>query len=295
MFSGSLVALVTPMKAKGEVDHSALQSLIERHIVAGTSAVVVNGTTGESPTLNRSERVAVIETAVQTAKGRLPIIAGTGTHSTALTIELTAEAKALGAAAALVVTPYYNKPTQEGLYQHYCAVANAVELPLLIYNVPGRAAVDISVDTLVRLSSISSIVGVKEASGNLQKAAEFFKACPNLSFYSGDDASSLAFMLQGGKGVISVTANVVPEAMAVMCGAALSHDINLAGEVNTKLMPLHKQLFVESNPIPVKWALQEMGWIKEGIRLPLTTLSEHYHQDVREAMKTAGVFECVTQ
>lgn len=295
MFSGSLVALVTPMKAKGEVDHSALQSLIERHIVAGTSAIVVNGTTGESPTLNRSERVAVIETAVQTAKGRLPIIAGTGTHSTALTIELTAEAKALGAAAALVVTPYYNKPTQEGLYQHYCAVANAVELPLLIYNVPGRTAVDISVETLERLSSIPMIVGVKEASGNLQKSAEFFKACPNLSFYSGDDASALAFMLQGGKGVISVTANVVPEAMAVMCGAALSRDINLAGEVNTKLMPLHKQLFVESNPIPVKWALQEMGWIKEGIRLPLTMLSEHYHQDVREAMKTAGVFECVAQ
>ena len=290
MFRGSMVALVTPMFADGSLDHEAMARLVEWHIEQGTQAIVAVGTTGESATLDEKEHCQVIREVVDLANGRIPVIAGTGANSTREAIDLTRCALEGGADACLLVTPYYNKPTQEGLYLHHKAIAEAVPIPQILYNVPGRTACDMLPDTVRRLADISNIVGLKEATGSLQRLGELLELCGDgLDLYSGDDATGLEFMLGGGKGVISVTANVAPQAMQQMCEAALSGDRQAAEAINDRLMPLHKDLFVEANPIPVKWALFEMGMIQEGIRLPLTHLSAKYHETVRKAMHHAGI------
>lgn len=290
MFHGSMVALVTPMRDDGSIDDESMQRLIESHIASGTSAIVAVGTTGESATLDEQEHCSLIRRTVEIAAGRIPIIAGTGSNSTREAIDLTRCALEAGADACLLVTPYYNKPTQEGLYLHHKAIAEAVPIPQILYNVPGRTVCDILPETIERLSFISNIVGIKEATGNIQRVRQILDCCDDrLDLYSGDDATSMEFMLNGGKGVISVTANVAPKAMQQMCEAAIRGDRQQAEEINNHLMPLHRDLFIESNPIPVKWALYEMGLIPKGIRLPLTVLSEQYHDTVRQALKTAGV------
>jgi len=290
MFHGSIVALVTPMMTSGELDEACLRKLIEKHIEEGTEGIVVNGTTGEAPTLTKEEKHKIIKIALEVASDRIPIIAGTGSNSTSETILETKAAMNLGVDACLILTPYVNRPTQEGLFQHYEAVANAVAIPIILYNVPSRTGCDLLPETVGRLAAISNIIGIKEATGDLKRVKEIQHFCKNnFDLYSGDDASALMFMLQGGKGVISVTANVVPKLMHEMCNAALQGEMGLAGEINARLMSLHKNLFIESNPIPVKWALHELGWIGEGIRLPLTPLSQKYHTLIREAMETSGV------
>ena len=290
MFHGSMVALVTPMHEDGALDFRSLQRLVESHISNGTSAIVAVGTTGESATLDEREHCGVIRKVVEMADGRIPVIAGTGANSTREAIDLTRCAMEAGADACLLVTPYYNKPTQEGLYLHHKAVAEAVPIPQILYNVPGRTACDMLPATVERLSHISNIIGIKEATGNLQRAQEILDCCGDqMDLYSGDDATAMDFILKGGKGVISVTANVAPRQMQQMCEAAMKGDRQLAESINNRLMPLHKDLFVESNPIPVKWALYEMGLIPSGIRLPLTVLSENYHETIRKALKVAGV------
>lgn len=290
MFRGSMVALVTPMFADGSLDHEAMARLVDWHIEQGTQAIVAVGTTGESATLDEKEHCRLIREIVDLANGRIPVIAGTGANSTREAIDLTRCALEGGADACLLVTPYYNKPTQEGLYLHHKAIAEAVPIPQILYNVPGRTACDMLPDTVKRLAAISNIVGIKEATGDLRRLAELRQLCGDeLDLYSGDDATGLEFLLGGGKGVISVTANVVPQAMQQMCAAALSGDRRSAEVINNRLMPLHKDLFVEANPIPVKWALYEMGMIQEGIRLPLTPLSVRFHETVREAMRHAGI------
>ena len=290
MFHGSMVALVTPMYEDGALDDESLRRLVESHISSGTRAIVTVGTTGESATLDEQEHCGVIRKVVQMAGGRIPVIAGTGANSTREAIDLTRCAMEAGADACLLVTPYYNKPTQEGLYLHHKAIAEAVPIPQILYNVPGRTACDMLPATIERLSYISNIVGIKEATGNLQRVQEILDGCGDrLDLYSGDDATAMEFMLKGGKGVISVTANVAPREMQQMCEAAIGGDRQLAESINNRLMPLHRDLFVESNPIPVKWALYEMGLIPRGIRLPLTVLSEKYHETVRNALKEAGV------
>jgi len=290
MFQGSIVALVTPMLSTGELDEIRLRSLIETHIAAGTDGIVLVGTTGEAPTLTESEQAKIIKIGVETAKGRIPIIAGTGTYSTLETIYFTNQAMELGADAALIVVPYYNRPTQEGMYQHFKAVAEAVPIPIIIYNNPSRTACDMLPGTVERLMQFSNIVGLKDATGDLARGRELVAICKNkIALFSGVDESALAFILQGGNGDISVTANVAPKAMHEMCMAALAGNIALAGKINTTLMPLHKSLFLEANPIPVKWAVNQLGWIQDGIRLPLTPFSEHYQNEVKEAMKISGV------
>jgi len=290
MFHGSMVALVTPMFEDGSIDEASLANLVEWHIEQGTQGIVAVGTTGESATLDEAEHCAVMRKMVEFVKGRVPVIAGTGANSTREAITLTRCAMEGGADACLLVTPYYNKPTQEGLYQHHKAIAEAVPIPQILYNVPGRTACDMLPETVRRLAGISNIVGIKEATGNLQRVRELLDICGDcLDMYSGDDATSLDFLLEGGKGVISVTANIAPQAMQQMCAAALAGDRQAAEVINNRLMPLHRDLFVESNPIPVKWALAEMGKISLGIRLPMTVLSDEYHDTVREAMKYAGV------
>jgi 4-hydroxy-tetrahydrodipicolinate synthase len=290
MFRGSMVALVTPMGEGGGVDDKALADLLEFHIENGTDAIVSVGTTGESATLDEHEHCAVIRRTVDIVNGRIPVIAGTGANSTREAIDLTRCAMEAGADACLLVTPYYNKPTQEGLYRHHRAVAEAVPVPQILYNVPGRTAVDMLPDTVERLSHISNIVGIKEATGNMERAREIMDRCGDrLDVLSGDDASAIELMLTGGKGDISVTANVAPRDMHDMCAAALAGDRDGAERINARLMPLHKALFLESNPIPVKWALYEMGLIPPGIRLPLTMLSEQHHDAVRSALQHAGV------
>jgi 4-hydroxy-tetrahydrodipicolinate synthase len=290
MFQGSMVALVTPMTATGEFDSAAFGVLIEKHIAAGTQAIVVLGTTGEAPTITDSERQKIIKLAVEISAGRIPIIAGTGTNSTLETIYQTEQAMELGADACLIVTPYYNRPTQEGLYQHYRTVAEAVSISILLYNVSVRTGCDLLPDTVVRLSRIPNIIGIKEASSDLARGRELVSKCDkDFILLSGDDASALAFMLQGGHGDISVTANIAPKLMHDMCAAALSNKVQLAGELNARLMPLHKALFVEPNPVPVKWAMQQLGLIDAGIRLPLIPLSEQYYAAVKEAMQSSGV------
>jgi len=285
-----MVALVTPMFADGSLDHEAMARLVEWHIEQGTQAIVAVGTTGESATLDEKEHCQVIREVVDLANGRIPVVAGTGANSTREAIDLTRCALEGGADACLLVTPYYNKPTQEGLYLHHKAIAEAVPIPQILYNVPGRTACDMLPETVRRLADISNIVGLKEATGNLQRLSEILELCGDgLDLYSGDDATSLEFMLAGGKGVISVTANVVPQAMQQMCAAALNGDRQTAEAINERLIPLHRDLFVEANPIPVKWALFEMGMIQEGIRLPLTPLSAKYHETVRKAMHHAGI------
>lgn len=290
MFHGSMVALVTPMRADGALDEDALSRLIDFHLAHGTDAIVAVGTTGESATLDAKEHCHVIRRAVELSDGRVPVIAGTGANSTREAIELTDCARQAGADACLLVTPYYNKPTQEGLYQHFKVIAEAVPIPQILYNVPGRTACDMLPETVARLAAISNVVGIKEASGKVERAREILDRCGDkIDVYSGDDAIAMEVILQGGKGVISVTANVAPQAMHDMCAAALAGDRERAATLNTRLEPLHRALFVESNPIPVKWALYEMGLIPPGIRLPLTFLSEPYHDTVRQAMKHAGV------
>ena len=289
MFKGSMVALVTPMNSDGELDWDALEQLVEFHIGGGTDAIVAMGTTGESATLNEKEHCAVIQRVIKCVAGRVPVIAGTGANSTQEAIDLTRCAKEQGADAALLVTPYYNKPTQEGLYLHYKAVAEAVDIPQILYNVPGRTACDMLPETIGRLSSIENIIGVKEATGELDRLDSIKKvSVDGFEIYSGDDSTCTEFILQGGDGTISVTANIEPAQMHKMCEAAMAGDRELAEQLNSSLKPLHRDLFLEANPIPVKWALFEMGKIKDGIRLPLTRLSEQYRLTLNEAIASAN-------
>ncbi len=289
MFHGSMVALVTPMREDGSLDNEALERLVAFHLDNGTDAIVPVGTTGEASTLDYDEHCGVIKRVVELVKGRIPVIAGTGSNSTDEAIELTRCAMKAGADACLLVTPYYVKPTQEGLYRHFRAVAEAVAIPQVLYNVPGRTGVDMKNETVERLAPISNIVGIKDATGDLVRGKELIERCGDkMDIYSGDDATAMELILMGAKGDISVTANVAPRAMHEMCAAARAGDRAKASAINEKLMPLHKNLFVESNPIPVKWALYEMGLIPAGIRLPLTVLAEQYHDTIRQALKHAG-------
>ena len=290
MFKGSIVALITPMNARGDIDDRALARLIDFHVDAGTSAIVADGTTRESATLDEDEPCVVIARSVQLAAGRVPIIAGTGANATAEAIRLTRCARDAGADAALLVTPYYNKPTQAGLIAHYSAVAEAVDIPQILYNVPGRTACDLLPATAAELSRVPNIIGIKDATGDLARVEQLRSLCgADFALYSGDDASACEFMLRGGDGVISVTSNVAPRLMAEMCAAALAGDRTRALACNQRLDGLHQALFVESNPIPVKWAMHAMGLSPHGIRLPLTWLSESCHEVVRQAMVRAQV------
>lgn len=291
MITGSIVALVTPMTATGEVDWAALEALVEWHIAEGTNAISPVGTTGESATLTVAEHCEVIRRIVTQVRGRVPIIAGTGANATREAIELTAAAKEAGADACLLVTPYYNKPTQEGLYLHYRAVAAAVSVPLILYNVPGRTACDLQNATVERLvASTPNIVGIKDATGDVARGRDLIARCrSDFAVYSGDDATAIELILAGGKGDISVTANIAPKAMSELCAAALRGDAATARAINERLLPLHEKLFVEANPIPVKWALQTLGRIAGGIRLPLTPLSESAQPVVRAALQQAGL------
>jgi 4-hydroxy-tetrahydrodipicolinate synthase len=290
MFHGSMVALVTPMSEGGDLDWSALDNLVEFHIANGTDAIVAVGTTGESATLDEHEHCKVIARVVETVKGRIPVIAGTGANSTREAIQLTRCAMEAGADACLLVTPYYNKPTQEGLYLHHKAVAEAVPIAQILYNVPGRTACDMLPETVERLASVSNIVGIKEATGDVERTREIIRRCGDrMDVYSGDDGTALDAMLAGARGVISVTANVAPQAMHDMCNAAVSGDPDAARGINARLEALHRDLFLEANPIPVKWALHAMGLIPLGIRLPLTVLSEGHHQAVRDALHQADI------
>ena len=287
---GSLVAIVTPMQEDGELDLSAFRKLIDWHIEQGTDGIVVVGTTGESPTVDFDEHHLLIKTAVDHAAGRVPVVAGTGANSTREAIELSAYAKQVGANMSLSVVPYYNKPTQEGLYRHFKAIAEAVDIPQIVYNVPGRTVADLQNDTMLRLAQIPNIVGIKDATANLERGSDLLRRRPrDFMVYSGDDATGLALMLLGGNGVISVTANAAPKLMHEMCAAALAGDVGRARELNNRLLGLHRHLFCEANPIPVKWVVQQMGLIKGGIRLPLTPLSEGCFPQVREAMRQAGI------
>ncbi|WP_202743231.1 4-hydroxy-tetrahydrodipicolinate synthase [Acinetobacter calcoaceticus] len=287
---GSIVAIVTPMLKDGGVDWKGLEKLVEWHIEQGTNSIVAVGTTGEASTLSMEEHTQVIKEIIRVANKRIPIIAGTGANSTREAIELTKAAKDLGADAALLVTPYYNKPTQEGLYQHYKAIAEAVELPLILYNVPGRTGVDLANDTAVRLAEIPNIVGIKDATGDVPRGKALIEALNGkMAVYSGDDETAWELMLLGADGNISVTANVAPKAMSEVCAVAIAKDEQQAKTINNKIANLHNILFCESNPIPVKWALHEMGLIDVGIRLPLTPLAEQYREPLRNALKDAGI------
>ena len=291
MFQGSMVALVTPMQEDGKVDYDALQRLVDFHVENNTNAIISVGTTGESATLDPDEHCEVINRTIQSAKGRIPVIAGTGANSTTEAIYFTRRAQELGADACLLVTPYYNKPTQEGLYQHFKAIAEAVPIKQILYNVPGRTACDMLTPVVNRLADIENIVGIKDASADISRAEELVQTCSDRMpvIVSGEDGNALEHMRQGGKGVISVTANVAPKQMSKMCSAALVGDFERAGELNDALDDLHKALFLESNPIPVKWAVQQLGLIGGHIRLPLTPLSSQFHDQVRSAMARAGV------
>ncbi len=290
MLQGSLVAIVSPMFEDGRLDIPSLKTLIDFHIDQGSDGIVIVGTTGESPTVDFDEHCLLIETAVAQVAGRVPVIAGTGANSTKEAIVLTQKAKDLGADACLLVAPYYNKPTQEGLYQHFKAVADAVAIPQILYNVPGRTGCDISNDTVLRLATHANIVGIKDATGGIERGTDLLLRAPKeFAIYSGDDATALSLMLLGGHGVISVTANVAPKLMHDMCVAALAGEVKVAREINAKLFGLHQKLFVEANPIPVKWVLEQMGMIKTGIRLPMVNLSVQYHEVLRKACEPAQI------
>lgn len=290
MIKGSIVALITPMADDGAVDYDALANLVEFHVENKTNAIVAVGTTGESATLTRQEHIDVVAQVVKMAAGRCPIIAGTGSNSTTEAIDYTREAKKSGADACLLISPYFNKPTQEGLYLHHKAIAEAVDIPQILYNVPSRTASDMLAETIQRLSTIPNIVGVKDATGDLGRAQQILDLCgPDFALYSGDDAVTLEMIRLGGHGVISVTSNVAPLAMHNMCHAALSGDFDTATSINNTLMALHNDLFLESNPIPVKWAMHELGLAGLGTRLPLTVLSKAHWPAVRAAMKAAKV------
>ena len=290
MLKGSLVAIVSPMLEDGSLDLDALRRLLDWHMSEGTDGIVVVGTTGESPTVDFEEHCQLIRTAVEHVAGRVPVIAGTGANSTREAIELQAFAKKAGADMCLSVVPYYNKPTQEGLYRHFRAIAEAVDIPMILYNVPGRTVCDMQNDTALRLAQVSNIIGIKDATGNLERGSDLIRRAPRgFAVYSGDDGTALALILMGGDGVISVTANAAPRLMHDMCAAAFGGDLAKARAINNKLLGLHRHLFVEANPIPVKWALQEMGLITGGIRLPLTPLSSSFHDLLRAAMEQAGI------
>lgn len=290
MIKGSIVAIVTPMNADGSLDMPAFRALVDFHIAQGTDAIVVVGTSGESPTVNVEEHELLIQVAVDHAAKRIPIIAGTGANSTKEAIELAAFSKKAGADASLTVVPYYNKPTQEGLYQHFKAIAEAVDMPHILYNVPGRTVADMNNDTVLRLAQIPNIVGIKDATGNIGRGSDLLQRAPkDFAVYSGDDASTLALMLLGAHGAISVTANVAPKLMHEMCLAALNGEVAKAREINFRLLGLHLDLFVEANPIPVKWAVARMGKIQNCLRLPLTPLAENSQALVEKAMRFAGI------
>ena len=290
MIAGSMVALVTPMDAQGRLDWDSLGKLVDFHLEKGTHAIVAVGTTGESATLDVEEHIQVIEFVVKRVNGRIPVIAGTGANSTSEAVHLTQNAKNAGADACLLVVPYYNKPTQEGLYQHFKLIAESVDIPQILYNVPGRTSCDMQAETVIRLSTVPNIIGIKEATGDLVRAKAILDGVSSdFIVLSGDDPTAVELILLGGKGNISVTANVAPREMADLCEAALAGDADKARAINEQLMPLHKDLFCEANPIPVKWALVEMGLMHKGIRLPLTWLSEGCHEKVRTALRQSGV------
>lgn len=290
---GSIVAIVTPMFEDGSVDWKSLEKLVEWHIKQGTASIVAVGTTGEPSTLSMAEHAKVIQEIIRVANKRIPVIAGTGANSTHEAIELTKEAKELGADAALLVTPYYNKPTQEGLYQHFKAVAAAVDLPIILYNVPGRTGVDMQNETIIRLADIENIIGIKDATGDLVRGKALIEGLRDkqMNVYSGDDETASQLIGLGAQGNISVTANVAPDLMSELCAAALAKDIQLAEQLNNKVANLNNILFCESNPIPVKWALYEMGLIGSGIRLPLTPLAEQYRAPLRQELEAVGVIK----
>jgi 4-hydroxy-tetrahydrodipicolinate synthase len=297
MIKGSIVAIVTPMFEDGSLDRDSLRKLLDWHVAEGTDAICIVGTTGESATVSPEEHCELIKLTVDHVAGRVPVIAGTGGNSTAEAIALTRHAREVGADASLQVVPYYNRPSQEGMYRHFKAIAESTDLPVYLYNVPGRTVADMSNDTVVRLAAIDNIVGIKDATGNLARCIELLReidrsfAGKGRSFgvYSGDDASALALMLCGGAGNISVTANVAPRAMAEMCKAALSGQTARAIEINNSVLDLHSKLFVEPNPVPVKWALAEMGKMPAGVRMPLAPLAAQYHDTVRAALRASGV------
>ncbi|RKP46652.1 4-hydroxy-tetrahydrodipicolinate synthase [Pararobbsia silviterrae] len=287
---GSIVAIITPMHEDGSLDLPALKQLIDWHVAEGTDAIVIVGTSGESATVSVEEHKQLIRETVEHAAGRIPVIAGSGANSTAEAIALTRHARDVGADATLQVVPYYNKPTQEGMFRHFSAVAEEGGLPVILYNVPGRTVADMSNETILRLAEVPNIIGVKDATGNLDRAVHLIKDAPaGFSIYSGDDPTAIALMLMGGHGNISVTANVAPRAMSDLCRAALAGDARTAREIHLRLLGLHRHLFAESNPIPAKWALEQMGKIEGGIRLPLTPLAPQFHDVVRAAMREAGL------
>ena len=290
MFKGSLVALVTPFDGNNRVDYSSLKRLVEFHVEQGSDALVMAGTTGESPTLRRSEHIELIGRTIEIAAGRIPVIAGTGSNSTYQSIELSNAVSDPGIAAYMAVVPYYNKPTQEGIYQHYTAIADAVDKPVLMYNVPGRTVADMLPETVARLAEHDNIFGVKEATGDIERLQQIQALVDDkFMLYSGDDFTALDFVEQGGQGVVTVSGNVAPRRMAELCRLASAGESAAAKEIDDSLQPLNKMLFIESNPIPVKWAVSEMGLIEGHIRLPLTPFSAQYHDDMRAAMRTAGV------
>ena len=292
MIQGSLVAIVTPMHADGSLDLPALRKLIDWHIAEGTDGIVIVGTSGESPTVSVEEHCELIRLTVEHTAGRIPIIAGSGGNSTAEAIKLTQYAKEVGADASLQVVPYYNRPTQEGMYQHFRKIAESVDLPIILYNVPGRTVADMSNETVLRLAELPGIIGIKDATGNIGRGTDLIRlADPSFAVYSGDDPTAMALMFCGGKGNISVTANVAPRAMHDLCQAAMAGSVKEAVAINNRLLPLHNKLFCEPNPLPVKWAMMQMGLIGPGIRLPLVPLAEEYHDTVRRALRESGVLQ----
>ncbi len=290
LIQGSLPAIITPMHEDGSLDLPRLRGLVDWHLREGSDGIVVVGTTGESPTVDFDEHCQLIEVVVEQVAGRAPVVAGTGANSTAEAIELAGFARRAGASAHLSVVPYYNKPTQEGLYRHFRAIAEAVELPMIVYNVPGRTGADLANDTALRLAEVPGVAGIKDATGNIERGTDLLKrAPPSFSVLSGDDAIALALTLLGGHGVISVTANVAPRLMHDMIVAALAGDVATARTINFRLLGLHRHLFLEANPIPVKWACAEMGLVEHGVRLPMTELSSDCHERVRLALREAGI------
>jgi 4-hydroxy-tetrahydrodipicolinate synthase len=290
MIKGSIVAIVTPMFEDGSLDRDSLRKLLDWHVAEGTDGIVIVGTTGESATVSPEEHCELIRLTVEHIGGRIPVIAGSGGNSTAEAIALTRHAKDVGADATLQVVPYYNRPTQEGMYRHFKAIAEAVDMPVILYNVPGRTVADMSNETVVRLSAIDNIVGIKDATGNIGRGTELLRSVDkSFGVYSGDDATAMALMFCGAAGNISVTANVAPRAMHELCEAAMAGDVTRAVEINNRVLDLHSKLFVEPNPVPVKWALAEMGKMPAGLRLPLAPLSAQYHDTVRAALRECGV------
>ena len=292
MIQGSLVAIVTPMHAEGSLDLPGLRKLIDWHITEGTDGIVIVGTTGESPTVSVEEHCELIRVTVEHTAKRIPIIAGTGGNSTSEAIELTRYAKEVGADASLLVVPYYNRPTQEGMVQHFTKIAEAVDLPAILYNVPGRTVADMSNDTILRLADVPGIIGVKDATGNIGRGSDLIRLAPaSFAVYSGDDPTAMALMFCGGKGNISVTANIAPRAMQALCKAAMAGNVAEAVAINNRMMPLHNKLFVEPNPVPLKWAMHELGLIESGMRLPLVPLHADFHDTVRLAMRQSGLLQ----